>query len=344
MRHRGPPGAEEHPPRERVPPDPGFCSRQSSNLQGAISDTCPTRLASWILGDGWQSPTSPPARVGEMFHALALLPVVLHGLAAFLSLNLAVALDSRLPLGLAWLCVPAAYVIVLCAGAVAVARPVAGRIQEGRFQRSPADRDYLARRVHGAAWTTLFYCKPVLSLVLGSRPLRGLVLRGFGYRGSLDVTLYPDTWVRDLPLLDLADGVYVSNRATLGTNVVDGARILVSGIKLGERSVVGHLALVGGGLVAGADVAIGQGAAVGFRVRIGDGTYVGPCAQVGHASRRGERVVLGHGVGLGDRCRIADGLSLPDGLLVPAGTRLRRQADVDALVAPAIRPARALAG
>lgn len=267
-----------------------------------------------------------------MFTKIALLPVLLHGLAAALSALVAFWLERFLPLPFAWLVAPAVYVAALCAGAVAIAWPFAGRIREGRFQRDPSDRDYLARRVHGAAWTTLFYCKPVLALILSVPPLRAAVLRGFGYRGSNDVTLYPDTWIRDLPLLDLADGVYVSNRATLGTNVVDGGRIIVSGIRMGERSVVGHLAMVGGGLDAGADVEIGQGAAVGFRVRVGAGTYVGPCARVGHASRLGESVVLGHGVILGDRCRVADGLELPDGLLVPAGTRLRRQADVEALV------------
>jgi len=279
-----------------------------------------------------------------MFTTIALLPFLLHGLAAALAAFVASSCSRGMPLSLAWFTAPAVYVLALCLGAVLTARPFRDRIREGRFDRTPSDRDYLARRVHGAAWTTLYYCKPVLALVLAVRPLRAFVLRGFGYRGSIDVTLYPDTWVRDLPLLDLAPGVYVSNRATLGTNVVDGKRIIVSGIRLGERTVIGHLAMVGGGLTAGADVEIGQGAAVGFRVRIGDGTYIGPCARVGHASRIGSKVTLGHGVILGDRCRLADGLDLPDGLLVPAGTRLRTQADVDQLLGRPERREFALAG
>ncbi len=279
-----------------------------------------------------------------MFTTIALLPFLLHGVSAALAVLIANASSRGIPLPLAWSLAPAVYVLSLCLGAVLTARPCASRIREGRFQRTPADRDYLARRVHGAAWTTLYYCKPVLALVLAVRPLRALVLRGFGYRGSLDVTLYPDTWVRDLPLLDLGPGVYVSNRATLGTNVVDGDRIIVSGIRLGARTVIGHLAMVGGGLTAGADVEVGQGAAIGFRVRIGDCTYIGPCARVGHASRIGSHVTLGHGVILGDRCRLSDHLQLPDGLLVPAGTRLRTQADVDQLLGRPERREFALAG
>ena len=32
------------------------------------------------------------------------------------------------------------------------------------------------------------------------------VFRIFGYRGSMDFTIYPDTWIRDLPLLDFGEG------------------------------------------------------------------------------------------------------------------------------------------
>jgi hypothetical protein len=44
--------------------------------------------------------------------------------------------------------------------------------------------------------------------------------RLFGYRGSMKFTVYPDTWIRDLPLLMFGEGAYVSNRATLRTNIV----------------------------------------------------------------------------------------------------------------------------
>jgi hypothetical protein len=47
-----------------------------------------------------------------------------------------------------------------------------------------------------------------------------LAFRLLGHRGSLDFKVDPDTWIRDLPLRDLGPGAYVSNRATLGTNMV----------------------------------------------------------------------------------------------------------------------------
>ena len=33
-----------------------------------------------------------------------------------------------------------------------------------------------------------------------------LTFRLFGYRGQMDFTVYPDTWIRDLPLLDFGQG------------------------------------------------------------------------------------------------------------------------------------------
>ena len=71
-----------------------------------------------------------------------------------------------------------------------------------------------------------------------SAPADALALRLFGYKGSLDVTIYPDAWLRDLPLLDLSPGAYVANRATMGTNMVrpDGT-ILVDRITVGAGAV-----------------------------------------------------------------------------------------------------------
>ena len=69
-------------------------------------------------------------------------------------------------------------------------------------------------------WTSLYYCAPAYYLCLSLRPLKALAFRLLGHRGSLDFKVDPDTWIRDLPLRDLGPGAYVSNRATLGTNMV----------------------------------------------------------------------------------------------------------------------------
>lgn len=267
-----------------------------------------------------------------MFTLIALLPLVLHAVAAVAAATCAQALGST-PLGpLAWAAAPAVYVLTLLALAIAAARPVVGKIRPGRFRRTPQDRDYLARRLYGAAWTSLYYCKPVLAFLLGVPLLRTAMLRGFGYRGSARITLYPDSWTRDLALLDFGDDVYIANRATLGTNVVSGDRIVVGGIRLGARTVIGHLAIVGGGLVTGEDVEVGPGAAVGFQTSLGDGVRIGGRAVVGHRTRIGDGTCLGLGVHVGERCRIGANLRVPDGAVIPAGSRLSTQAEVDALV------------
>jgi hypothetical protein len=33
-------------------------------------------------------------------------------------------------------------------------------------------------------------------------------------------TVYPDSWIRDLPLLPFGQGEYVANPSTIGTNIV----------------------------------------------------------------------------------------------------------------------------
>jgi hypothetical protein len=76
-----------------------------------------------------------------------------------------------------------------------------------------------------------------------------MVFRLFGYRGSMNFTIYPDTWIRDLPLLKFEDGVYVSNRATLGTNMVlSNGFLLVGEITLRAKALVGHLAMLAPGV------------------------------------------------------------------------------------------------
>jgi hypothetical protein len=69
--------------------------------------------------------------------------------------------------------------------------------------------------MYGLCWTSLYYCKPVYHFCLCVPWLKALVFRLFGYRGDLNFTVYPDTWIRDLPLLDFGKGAYISNRATL---------------------------------------------------------------------------------------------------------------------------------
>jgi len=118
-------------------------------------------------------------------------------------------------------------------------------VKPGKFRRDVSDPRYFHRRLYGLCWTAVYYNKPVYFLCLSIPSLKWLMFRIFGYRGSMDFTVYPDTWIRDLPLLTFEPGAYVSNRATLGTNIVlSNGFLLVNAITLGSNSLVGHLAML----------------------------------------------------------------------------------------------------
>ena len=127
--------------------------------------------------------------------------------------------------------------------------------------------------------------------------------------------MYPDTWIRDLPLLHIEDGVYVSNRATLGTNIVlSNGFLLVDSVTLRSNSLVGHLALLAPGVELQAAAEVGVGTGIGIRTQLGPHSFVGPCSLIEHG------VHLGANTAVGAHSYIGSGSVVPDNLRLPAGT------------------------
>ena len=101
-------------------------------------------------------------------------------------------------------------------------------------------------------------------------PLRRCVFRIFGYRGSLNFTVYPDTWIRDLPLLKLGNGAYIPNRATLGTDLVlTNGRILSDFITVEDGACVGHMSMLAPGVHVGRKAEVGVGCGIGIQTALG---------------------------------------------------------------------------
>lgn len=178
-------------------------------------------------------------------------------------------------------------------------------IVAGKFPRDLLHPIYRGRRFYGTCWTALYYCKPVYWLVLSLPWLKWLAFRLFGYRGQMAFTVYPDTWIRDLPLLDFGPGVYVANRATLGTNMpLKNGRILVDRIQIGEGSLIGHLTLIAAGVTIGDQVEIESGTGVGIKVKIGHRVAVGAACGINHFSQLGDHSVVGAGCRIGFRAKV----------------------------------------
>ena len=191
-------------------------------------------------------------------------------------------------------------------------------IVPGKFRRDVNDRMYFHRRLYGLCWTTVYYNKPAFHLCLSLPFLKWITFRLFGYRGSMSFTVYPDTWIRDLPLLTFDEGVYLANRATLGSNVVlrDGT-IYVDRIVFGKNAVLGHLGVVGPGDHIGEGAEVGVRATLGMKTCIGAHSTVSATAGVEHGVTVGDHVYISAAAAVGNYSRLADGRKVAFGETVP---------------------------
>jgi carbonic anhydrase/acetyltransferase-like protein (isoleucine patch superfamily) len=203
-------------------------------------------------------------------------------------------------------------------------------IVPGKFPRDSTDPMYFRRRMFGLCWTQVYYFKPVYAVVLAIPALKRVVFRLFGYKGSLNFTAYPDTWIRDLPLLRIAEGAYLANRATIGSNLVltDGS-ILVDSVTIGKGSMVGHLCIIGTGAILGDGIEIGMRSSIGIKVRIEDGANIKPHCAINHGTVIGKNAEVGIMSLVGVKCVIGDGVKLHAGSNIPNGTVLLTQRDAE---------------
>lgn len=239
-------------------------------------DACASQHSNWLTRD--YPSLRLPARV-----ALAALATGIWAGAAvvtgWISLMLAFALG---PLSAAAAAVPVFFTSFAAIAGIC-SLPSRWAIQPLTIRTSLGVPMYFARRWYGVCWTSVYYFKAAYAFVLAIPALKRMTFRLFGYRGSMDFTTYPDTWIRDLPLLEFGQGVYLSNRATLGTNVLPGnGTIMVGPIRLGAGTLVGHLAVVGLNTRVGESASVGVGAHVGIGVDVGPGARIGPSARIGH--------------------------------------------------------------
>jgi UDP-3-O-[3-hydroxymyristoyl] glucosamine N-acyltransferase len=160
-------------------------------------------------------------------------------------------------------------------------------------------------------------------------PLKWLTFRLFGYRGSMNFAIYPDTWICDLPLLNFGDGAYLSNKATLGTNIaLSNGFILVDHIILEKGAYVGHLSMLAPGVHMGVNSEVGVGCGIGIKTKIGECARIGPATSLERGVSIGARVNVGSMSYIGTRSTLTEGLSIPASCLIPAKTILQKQHEV----------------
>lgn len=238
---------------------------------------------------------------------LPLFTILIFASPCLMVLGVAQRLDGLALVG--WILLsPLTYSVVFIIVAGSLSLPHQPNVIEGVFPRDIGTKVYGARYLYGFCWTAVYYCKPVYFVALALPPLRTLTFRLFGYRGSMDFKIYPDTWIRDLPLLNLGPGAYVANRATLGTNIVRrSGDIAVQSIRVGAESMIGHLTMLAPGTIIGDNVSVGARCTVGYRVQIEERSIVGDCVGIDHQVTVGEGATIGSRAYLGRRSQILPG-------------------------------------
>lgn len=228
------------------------------------------------------------------------------------------------------LSIPVLFVISFVLIAGVLSKVAQKGIVRGVFPRQPMHPIYFLRRIYGGCWTQLFYFKPIYSVVLLVPLFKTLAFRLFGYRGaSTNFVVYPDTWIRDLPMLDLGENAYLSNRATIGTNLcLSDGNIMVDRVRIGKNSLVGHLAIIGPCMI-GEKTEVGVGAAMGIRVKLGNNVQVSPRAGIGHGVKIDDNTVIGQQSHIGTKVVIGKNINVPAGANIPNGAVLHDQQDVN---------------
>ena len=221
-----------------------------------------------------------------------------------------------------------AVIYVLIAGVLSL--PSQHAIVSGKFPRKTDNRIYFHRRLYGLCWTSVYYFVPVFFVFLSFAKLKWFLFWLFGYRGSSSFTTYPDTWIRDLPLLSFGKNVYLSNKATIGTNIVlPNGRILVDKITLEDSVTIGHLVMLAPGVHCCRRVEIGVGAQLGIKSFVGEDSKISPIVTIEHGVEIGRNVKIGIRSYVGTFTKIADDIIVPPATVIPPRSIIKTQSDVE---------------
>lgn len=193
-------------------------------------------------------------------------------------------------------------------------------IKAGKFVRDTHNPDYNDRIIYTKELRNFLYNPAVLNVVFGEQELKEKFFRAFGYKGSVNFTIYPKCWLRDLPLLDIGENVYLGDNILLGTNQVtpDQKDLVVGTIKIGDNCIFNQGCTVGGKSSIGNDCIIGFETAMGFGNTIGDNTQLGERVTIGHCNKIGSNVTVGYMAKIGRFCIIEDGVEIGEMAEIPS--------------------------
>jgi acetyltransferase-like isoleucine patch superfamily enzyme len=193
-------------------------------------------------------------------------------------------------------------------------------IKAGKFVRDSNNPDYNDRLVYTQVLRIFLYNPAVLNVIFGDQALKAKFFRAFGYAGRVDFTIYPKCWLRDLPLLDIGENVYLGDNILLGTNQVspDQKYLVVGKITIGDNCIFNQGCTVGGKTTIGKNCIIGFESAIGFGNAIGENVKIGERVTIGHCNKIGADVSIGYMCKIGRFCIIDDGVDIAEMTDIPS--------------------------
>ncbi len=202
-----------------------------------------------------------------------------------------------------------------------------GNIAPGKFERLNDNPDYVSRLRYTEVLREYVYDPALMNLILTDPALKMSFFRCFGYKGQMEFTIYPNAWIRDLPLLDIGKGAYLGDGIVLGTNQVsiDQKFINVNTIKIGANTIFDQRGAVGYETEIGSNCSLRFDVAIGIKCTIGDNTSVGEKSFIGHGTKIGSQVVVGQGCSIGNMCIIDDDITLDLATTLPAFSHVSKE-------------------
>lgn len=186
-------------------------------------------------------------------------------------------------------------------------------IRAGKYLRDDNNPHYQHRLIYTQQLRNFVYNPAILNIIFTDKTLKERFFKLFGYQGNVSFTIYPDCWIRDLPLLDIGENAYLGDGILLGTNRVslNQKHIRVSPISIGAHTVIDQHCSIGPDSHIGHRCALGYNTKIGAKVYIGHKTHaeenisIGNCVTIGKESRIGQSTLIGN------FCTIEPGADIP---------------------------------
>ncbi len=193
-------------------------------------------------------------------------------------------------------------------------------IKAGKFKRDEGNINYQDRLIYTRELRNYVYNPAILNFIFSDAETKFLFFRTFGYKGSIDFTIYPKCWLRDLPLLNIGKGTYLADGILFGTNQVtpDQQWICTGTIDIGENCIFDQGCSVGYNSKIGSQSVIGFEVAIGLKNRLGRNVRIGGRSNIAHGCQIADHVVLNDCCRVGSFTIIEEGVELAEYTDVPA--------------------------